>query len=194
MRSTHRFEACCLCVKVPGKTRKAGIQSQTEKEYFTAETPTCARNATTGFFSLLSKAFFNFNLNLPACYTFMAPKQPSMYNEFAIFYCFMQLHIVPIWYLMSGEAGIDRKGLAELKQTARCVVSQCLFSNHNLIHLLRWNGVVWCEAIFLFSFVAPCRTITWWKFWAPISGSKLFKSCSWWKKPIIPLLGFTSIF
>ncbi len=73
-------------------------------------------------------------------------------------------------YLVSRRAEIDRTefwaSCAETN-TWTLFVLRCLFSNHNLIHLLTWNGVVLCYAIFLF-FCCAMQNNHLMKVWASI--------------------------
>lgn len=100
----------------------------------------------------------------------MIPKQSHVYNEFAILYWFMLQCIFCVSYLVSRRAEIDRTefwaSCAETN-TWTLFVLRCLFSNHNLIHLLTRNGVVLCYAIFLF-FCCAMQNNHLMKVWASI--------------------------
>lgn len=99
----------------------------------------------------------------------MIPKQSHVYNEFAILYWFT-LQCIFCVSLVSRRAEIDRTefwaSCAETN-TWTLFVLRCLFSNHNLIHLLTWNGVVLCYAIFLF-FCCAMQNNHLMKVWASI--------------------------
>ncbi len=98
----------------------------------------------------------------------MIPKQSHVYNDFAILYWFTLQCIFCVSYLVSRRAEIDRTEFSGAKtNTLTLFVLRCLFSNHNLIHLLTWNGVVLCYAIFLF-FCCPLQNNHLMKVWASI--------------------------